>query len=65
MKKSHERVVIIKSLYVTPLDDYLPVTYDIEVDDNHISSISEFSAQYIYKELGKLLYPEKKNDEQK
>ena len=55
MKKGHEHVAVVKSFYSTTRSDYLPVSYEIEVDDHSITTISESAALYIYEELGKLL----------
>jgi len=55
MKRGREHVVVVKSFYSTTRTDYLPVQYDIEVDNSSITSISESAALYIYEELGKLL----------
>ena len=55
MKKGCEHVTVVKSIYRTTWEDYQPVTYEIEVDNRSVSGISEFSARYIYDELGKFL----------
>lgn len=55
MKKGREHVAVVKSIYSTTRSDYLPIMYEIEVDDRSITGISECSARYIYEELGKLL----------
>ncbi|MDR1716334.1 MAG: hypothetical protein LBS20_10855 [Prevotella sp.] len=56
MKKSSlQEIVVTKSVYAATYDDYLPVQYQIDVDDACITSISEESARYIYEQLGKLL----------
>jgi len=62
MNKECEHVAVVKSIYSTTREDYKPVTYEIEVDDRGISGISEFSARYIYTELGKFL--DKKEESQ-
>ena len=54
-KKYEEHVAVVKHFFRTTSQDYLPVTYDIEVNDHSLSVISEESARYIYEQLGELL----------
>jgi hypothetical protein len=58
MKVIHQHVAVVKQIYSTTRPDYLPVIYEIEVEDESIDTITEESAKFIHRELGKLLYPE-------
>jgi hypothetical protein len=56
MKKDLQDVTVVKLIYSTTHKDYAPTTFEIEVDDRSITGITEDSAKYIYKELGKFLF---------
>jgi hypothetical protein len=55
MRHGQQHVVVMKQIYSTNRPDYLPVTFEIEVEEHSVTDISVESAKYIYKELGKLL----------
>jgi hypothetical protein len=56
MKRTNQQeIVVIKSFYAATIPDYLPVQYEIDVDDHSITGISEDSARAIHTQLGKLL----------
>ena len=50
-------VSVTKSEYATNRKDYLPVMYEIEINDDSITGITEEAAKMIHHELGKFLYP--------
>jgi len=55
MKRPFQHAVVIKQFFSTTREEYIPVLYEIEVDDCSLDHITEDSARYIHKELGRLL----------
>jgi len=55
MKQDFQHVVIAEKFFYTTMEEYVPVLYEIEVDDHCLVHISEDTARYIHKELGRLL----------
>jgi len=58
-KELFQHVTIVEHIFNTTREDYLPKTYDIEVNDESITDIHYDTMLHIYKKLGELLNKEK------
>ena len=60
MKKTRKQdVCVAKAVYEGTYDDYLPVQYEIHVDETTIIGITEESARYIHERLSNFLSEKK------
>jgi len=56
--ENEQKVSVLELRYNTNIPDSCPLLYEIEVNDDTLSNITEEAAILIHKQLGQFLYPE-------